>query len=57
MQSGVWGLSGDLLVRATEKDTVVVAEVDLSEQYFWRANMGEFKSRIRHERPAVPLPK
>ncbi len=31
MQSGVWGLSGDLLVRATEKDTVVVAEVDLSE--------------------------
>jgi len=57
MQSGVWGPSGDLLVRATEKDTVVVAEVDLSEQYFWRANMGEFKCRIRHERPAVPLPK
>lgn len=57
MQSGVWGLSGDLLVRATEKDTVVVAEVDLAKQYFWRANMGEFKCRIRHERPGVPLPK
>ena len=56
MQSGVWGLSGDLLVRATEKDCVVVAEVDLSEQYFWRANMGDFKSRLRHERPAVELP-
>ena len=34
IQSGVWGLSGELLVRATEKDDVVVAEVDLSKQYF-----------------------
>jgi len=57
MQTGVWGLSGDLLVRAAKKDCVVVAEVDLSEQYFWRANMGEFKGRLRHERPAVEMPK
>jgi predicted amidohydrolase len=57
MQTGVWGLSGDLLVRATEKNSVVVAEVDLAEQYFWHPNMGEFKNRLRHERPAVPLPK
>jgi len=57
MQSGVWDLGGEMLVRATEKDSVVVAEVDLSEQYFWRANMGEFKGRLRHERPAVELPK
>ena len=57
MQTGVWGLSGDLLVRATKKDSVVITEVDLSEQYFWRANMGEFKGRLRHERPAVEMPK
>ncbi|MHC4628418.1 MAG: carbon-nitrogen hydrolase family protein [Planctomycetota bacterium] len=57
MQSGVWDLGGEMLVRATEKDSVVVAEVDLSEQYFWRANMGEFKGRLRHERPAVRSPK
>ena len=57
MQTGVWGLSGDLVVRATENDSVVVAEVDLSAQYFWRANMGDFKSRLRHERPDVVLPK
>jgi predicted amidohydrolase len=57
MQSGVWDLGGEMLVRATEKDSVVVAEVDLSEQHFWRANMGEFKGRLRHERPAVRLPK
>ena len=56
MQSGVWGLDGDLLVRATEPDSVVVAEVDLSKQHFWRANMGDFKSRLVHERPNVPLP-
>jgi hypothetical protein len=57
MQSGIWDLGGQMLVRATEKDSVVVAEVDLSEQYFWRANMGEFKGRLRHERPTVALPK
>jgi len=57
MQTGVWGLSGDLLVRATERNTVVVAEVDLAEQYFWNSNMGEFKNRLRHERPAIALPK
>lgn len=57
MQTGVWGLSGDLLARATERDSVVVAEIDLSKHYFWRANMGDFKSRLRHERPDVQLPK
>ena len=57
MQSSVWDLGGEMLVRATEKDSVVVAEVDLSEQHFWRANMGEFKGRLRHERPAIGLPK
>ena len=57
MQTGVWDLSGDLLIRATKKDSVVITEVDLSEQYFWRANMGEFKGRLRHERPAVEMPK
>ncbi|MHC4176859.1 MAG: hypothetical protein ACYSWU_05100, partial [Planctomycetota bacterium] len=57
MQTGVWGQSGDLLVRATKKDSVVLTEVDLSEQHFWRGNMGDFKSRLRHERPAVELPK
>jgi hypothetical protein len=36
---------------------VVVAEVDLSQQNFFPANMGDFRSRLRHERPAVTLPK
>jgi predicted amidohydrolase len=57
MQTGVWDLKGELLARATKKDTVAVAEIDLSEQHIWRANMGDFKSRLRHERPDVKLPK
>ncbi len=57
MQTGVWDLAGELRARATSKDEVVVEEVDLSRQHFWRANMGDFKSRLRHERPAVELPK
>src|SRR5690606_1312999 len=57
MQTGVWGLSGDLLSRAVEPNTVVVSEVDLSEPYIWRANMGYFRTRLRHERPDVPLPR
>ena len=57
IQSGVWDLGGEMLVRATRKNSVVVAEIDLSEQYFRRANMGEFKGRLRHERPAIELPK
>ena len=57
MQSGVWDLGGNLLVRATEADSVVVAEVDLSKRHFWPGNMGEFKGRLRHERPDVALPK
>ena len=35
---------------------VVVEEIDLSKQHFWRGNMGDFKSRLRHERPPVDLP-
>ena len=57
MQTGVWDLDGELRVRATTQDEVVVQEVDLSKQHFWRANMGDFKGRLRHERPPVDLPK
>lgn len=56
MQTGVWDLNGKLLVRALREDEVVVAEVDLSEQNFFPGNMGDFRSRLRHERPAVKLP-
>ncbi len=56
MQSGVWDLSGSLLTRATEPSSVVVAEIDLAQPYRWRANMGQFRPRLRHERPGNILP-
>ena len=56
MQTGIWDLAGELRTRATSRDEVVVEEVDLSKQHFWRGNMGDFKSRLRHERPTIDLP-
>jgi predicted amidohydrolase len=56
MQSGVWDLAGNLRSRATRPNEVVIAEIDLAEQHLWRANMGDFKGRLQHERPTVPLP-
>lgn len=56
MQTGVWDLAGKLRSRATKPGEVVISEVDLARQYLWRANMGDFKGRLRHERPPVQLP-
>jgi predicted amidohydrolase len=56
MQTGVWDQSGELHARATIKDEVVIHEVDLSKQNFWRSNVGDFRGRLRHERPAFELP-
>ena len=56
MQTGVWDLAGELRSRATQENEVVVTEIDLAEQHLWRGNMGDFKSRLRHERPSVNLP-
>ncbi|MCC9605102.1 carbon-nitrogen hydrolase family protein [Blastopirellula sp. JC732] len=56
MQSGVWNLAGEMIATATEKDSVTVAEVDLAQPYLWRANMGQFRTRLRHERPGNILP-
>lgn len=56
MQTGVWDLTGKLRSRATKPAEVVIAEVDLAKQNLWRGNMGDFKGRLRHERPPIQLP-
>ena len=56
MQTGIWDRAGELHARATTKDEVVIHEVDLSKQNFWRANVGDFRGRLRHERPPFELP-
>ena len=56
MQTGVWDRAGELHARATTKDEVVIHEVDLSKQNFWRASVGDFRGRLRHERPPSNCP-
>ena len=56
MQTGIWDRAGKLNARATTRDAVVIHEVDLAKTHFWRGNIGNFRGRLRHERPHFGLP-
>ena len=56
MQTGIWDTQGKLHSRATQPNEVVFHEVDLAKRNFWRANIGDFRGRLRHERPPFKLP-
>jgi hypothetical protein len=47
----VYGHDGKPMVRADKWGTVVVAEVDLSQRFFWRNNLGDFKAELQRSRP------
>jgi predicted amidohydrolase len=52
MISGVIGHDGAPLAKASKPGTAAVAEVDLSERFFWRNNLGDYRSMaIRHRPP------
>lgn len=56
--TAVYGHDGKPLVKAEKWGTVVTAEVDLSQRYFWRNNLGDFRAEIQRSRPiAFPEPK
>jgi predicted amidohydrolase len=52
MISAVFDHSGKAIAQADRWGTVTVAEVDLSERYFWRNNLGDFRSMAQRHRPA-----
>jgi predicted amidohydrolase len=51
MISAVFDHAGKPLAKALKWGDVVVAEVDLSERYFWRNNLGDFRSMVQRHRP------
>lgn len=55
MISAVFDHAGKPIAKAQKWGEVVVAEVDLSERYFWRNNLGDFHSMAQRHRPA-PTP-
>ncbi len=52
MKSAIFDLEGNILAEATERDPVVVVEVDLNERKLWPW-LGDFKNRIPREMPSM----
>jgi predicted amidohydrolase len=52
MISAVFDHAGKAIAQSDRWGTVAVAEVDLSERYFWRNNLGDFRSMVQRHRPA-----
>jgi predicted amidohydrolase len=56
--TAVYNHDGKPMVQAEKWGTVVVAEVDLSQRFFWRNNLGDFRAEMLRSRPiALPEPK
>ena len=50
METGIFGLEGELMAEATDAQPVVVVEVDLGKKKDWPW-LGDFKNRIPRELP------
>lgn len=51
MISAVIDHAGDVLAAGKEWGDVAIAEVDLSQRYFWRNNLGDFHNMVQRHRP------
>jgi transcriptional regulator GlxA family with amidase domain len=54
MISAVFDHAGKPIAKAQKWNDVAVAEVDLSERYFWRNNLGDFHNMVHRHRPPAP---
>jgi predicted amidohydrolase len=56
MLSAVFDHAGKPIAKAQKWGDIAVAEVDLSEHYFWRNNLGDFHAMAqRHRPPPIPV--
>ncbi|MCP5117828.1 MAG: carbon-nitrogen hydrolase family protein [bacterium] len=55
MRTGIWDKEGRLAAVADDWGQVVVHEVDLNHRHIRRANLGDFRGRIRVQRPLNPV--
>lgn len=53
MLSAVYDHAGKAIAKCDNWGSVAVAEVDLSQTYFWRNNLGDFHSMVQRHRPPV----
>jgi predicted amidohydrolase len=49
--SAIYDHAGTPITKADKWGTVVVAEVDLGDRYFWRNNLGDFRAMAQRHRP------
>jgi hypothetical protein len=51
--TAVYNHDGKPITRAERWGTTVVAEVDLSQRFFWRNNLGDFRAELPISRPVA----
>jgi predicted amidohydrolase len=51
--TAVYNHDGKPITRAERWGTTVVAEVDLSQRFFWRNNLGDFRAELPLSRPVA----
>jgi predicted amidohydrolase len=57
MKTAIWDREGQHAAVTNKQGDVIVHEIDLNKRHVRRNNVGDFRSRIQHERPPNPIEK